>query len=77
MDDEDIDYDYPSTDLRPCPFCGGRAVFGQVFDKDHPDFGGHFIVCMAPGCEASTCLRYAHGDDPRPLLAQAWNRRAR
>lgn len=73
---DDRDYDYPSTDLRPCPFCGGEATFGVIEEDTHPDFGGHFIQCTEARCEASSALRFAHGDDPKPLLAEQWNRRA-
>jgi len=62
--------------LKPCPFCGGDdPVFGYVDDPDSPDHGGHFIQCPHQLCGASTGLRYACGDDPRPLLAETWNRR--
>lgn len=75
MEDDDPDYDYPSADLRPCPFCGSPADFGVIEGEDHPDVGGHFVACTK--CDASVGLRYAHGDDPKPLLAEAWNRRAK
>ena len=64
--------------LMPCPFCGSEAVFGQIdddCDPPHPDQGGHFIQCTNGRCGASTNLRYAAGDDPKPLLAEQWNRR--
>lgn len=60
--------------LMACPCCGSRAVFGQVTDPDDTaNFGGHFVTCT--GCVLTTDLRFASGDDPRPLLAEAWNRR--
>lgn len=62
--------------LDSCKLCGGRAEFGEVTDKDHPDFGGHFIACTNAMCQCCVGLRYASGDDPRPLLAEQWNRRA-
>lgn len=61
------------SDLKPCPFCNGKAEFGEVTDRDSPDFGGHFISCE---CLACVGLIYANGDDPKPLLAEKWNRRA-
>lgn len=63
-------------EILPCPFCGGAAMFGEVEDESSPDFGGHFIHCTELRCSASTNLRFASGDDPRPLLAEQWNRRA-
>src|SRR3546814_6423566 len=64
--------------LLTCPFCGGDAVHGHIDDDympPHPDQGGHFIQCANEACGASTNLRFACGDDPKPLLAEQWNRR--
>lgn len=60
--------------LLPCPFCGGGAMFHVVDDEGSQDHGGHFIACR--GCNASTGLRFACGDDPKPMLVEEWNRRA-
>lgn len=64
-----------SDRLKPCPFCGGEAVTGCIDTEtqDHPDEGGHFISCNK--CGASTGLRFACGEDPLPLLMEAWNKR--
>lgn len=62
-------------ELLPCPFCGGEGVFGNIEDENSPDNGGHFIQCTEGICAASTKLVFACGDDPKPLLAEAWNRR--
>jgi Restriction alleviation protein Lar len=59
--------------LLPCPFCGYEAVEGEIEDGD--DAGGHFIQCSNGMCGASTNLRFACGDDPKPLLREQWNRR--
>ena len=59
--------------LLPCPFCGNKANIVMANEK-HDHSGGYFIAC--PVCDASTGLRYAMGDDPRPLLVEQWNRRA-
>lgn len=67
------------SELLPCPFCGGFAEHGQIADDcmpPHPDQGGQFIQCTNNACGASTNLRFACGDDPKPLLAEQWNRRA-
>lgn len=69
--------DTMSDNLLPCPFCGAAAVYGEVGDSASLDFGGHYIGCSNNRCGASTNLRFAGGDDPRPLLAEQWNQRTR
>lgn len=59
--------------MLPCPFCGNSKNIAMVNEK-HDHSGGYFIAC--PECMASTGLRYAMGEDPRPLLVEQWNRRA-
>jgi len=62
----------PTPDLLPCPFCGSAKVTAK---NEHTDLsGGYYIECAA--CLACTGLRYACGEDPRPRLAELWNRRA-
>lgn len=61
--------------LDACKLCGWTAEFGEVTDEGHPDFGGHYIACTNAMCQCCVGLRYAGGDDPRPLLAEQWNRR--
>lgn len=61
------------SELLPCPFCGNSTNIAMANEK-HDHSGGYFIAC--PECDASTGLRYACGDDPRPLLIEQWNRRA-
>lgn len=65
-----------SDRLKPCPFCGGAAEMDCVRSEsgEDPNEGGYFIACLA--CDASTGMRFACGDDPKPLLIEQWNRRA-
>lgn len=56
------------TDINPCPFCGGKAVF------DHDDSGLNWISCTA--CGASSNARVSAMDDCKPLLLEQWNKRA-
>lgn len=63
--------------LLPCPFCGGEALFGEIHEDGSPEDGGHFIQCVDALCAASSALIFNCGDDPHPLLALRWNRRAR
>lgn len=57
--------------LKPCPCCGGEAGFVELED------GGIVAACQGAGCVASGVARYPCGDEPRPLVAEAWNQRAR
>ena len=65
-----------TSDLSPCPFCGGVAQerliverYGDIADR------GFCIECRQ--CLASTRLHYCVGkDDPRPIVRMAWNNRA-
>ena len=59
--------------LLPCPFCGNDKNT-EIANERHDHSGGYFIDC--PECHASTGLRFALGDDPRPLIIEQWNRRA-
>ncbi|HFH3392782.1 TPA: Lar family restriction alleviation protein [Pseudomonas aeruginosa] len=59
-----------AEELKPCPCCGGEAVFVELDD------GGMVAVCASRGCVASGVARYACGDEPRPLIAETWNTRA-
>lgn len=69
--------DTPESALLPCPCCGGPAEIGQLpFEEESPDAGGYFVRCMNEGCLIGMGLRFACGDDPRPELIAAWNRRA-
>ena len=63
--------------LKPCPFCGGRALFGIVgVDSGHADdqnFGGRYIACES--CECSTRLIFPIMDDVDAQLRELWNAR--
>ncbi len=60
--------------LLPCPFCGGDAEFGAI-GGECDDAGGQFVQCTDARCEASSALIFPCGDEPKPLLAERWNRR--
>ncbi len=61
--------------LLPCPCCDGVARFDRVpDDEDDQNSGGEYVECGS--CGLTTSLRFACGDEVRPLLAEAWNRRA-
>jgi len=58
--------------LAPCPCCGSAAEFGVATGDDE---GGHFVYCTNKLCGLTTPLMFACMDDPKPLLAERWNRR--
>lgn len=53
--------------LKPCPFCGGRAIRFTL--QDEINFGGDVIGCE--DCDA--CSRVVFGE--KDGLIEAWNRR--
>jgi Lar family restriction alleviation protein len=61
-----------ADDLRPCPFCGGDARFYEV--EEASNRGGYVVGCKE--CECSTRVWFPVKDDVRPILRDAWNRRA-
>lgn len=66
------------VELKPCPFCGGSAAFGEVTDEEmYPsEFGGQFIYCTNKSCACTTALIFPLMDDAEDLLIERWNRRA-
>lgn len=63
--------------VKPCPCCGGPAGIQQIDPREESEnAGGYFIACGNTLCGITTSLRFACGDDPKPLLAEAWNKRA-
>lgn len=58
------------TELKPCPFCGGKAKFSLYY-------GSLKVVCI--GCGARTKPRGERGTDKESvfrIVGEAWNRRA-
>lgn len=57
-----------SIKLKPCPFCGSRAEFGQVPAITHA--ARFFVTCPSCGVETPRTARR------KDLAAAVWNRRA-
>lgn len=56
--------------LKPCPFCGGRAVMiGAPFTHDR------FLVACKNRGDACKCEPCTNWFDTREEAAEAWNRR--
>lgn len=77
-----------SEELKPCPFCGGNAMFLTIINKSsHSTVGVMFkIKCMKCGTElpkSYECEMYIDqdggirtGKDERMKAIADWNRRA-
>lgn len=57
-----------TSNLLPCPFCGGKAT--RITLQDEENFGGDVIICQ--NCDA--CSRVVFGE--KEGLVETWNRRA-
>ncbi len=77
-----------SKELKPCPFCGGKAVFATVANKSsHSAAGVIFKIkctkCMTEFPKSYECEMYMNQDgniqtrkDERLKAVADWNRRA-
>jgi len=65
--------DDPKTTLRRCAHCGSGAEFRTITRECDDDFGAMFVECIV--CGITTPLIFPCGDDPKPKLAEKWNRR--
>lgn len=54
------------TELKPCPFCGGKAKILKM------TFGGVSYQVICGSCSANLDQRFAYEDE----AIEAWNRRA-
>ena len=66
---EDTFYDEP--ELKPCPFCGGKAELSEA-DEEGED--AYSVMCTR--CLATSPVRFSIKEDAEPLLIDAWNSRA-
>lgn len=61
-----------TPDLKPCPFCGGKAITSEEAGIN-PRIPG----CGWVGCQCCRVfMEYTHGDKGKKLAIDAWNRRA-
>jgi Lar family restriction alleviation protein len=56
-------------ELKPCPFCGGKAFFNKLYDAY--DDEEYCIACT--DCDCVFTVTYKNPD--KSDLAEAWNRR--
>ena len=59
-------------DLKPCPFCGGKAMTSEAAGIDARVTGWGWV-----GCQYCRVFKeYSHGERGKALAIEAWNRRA-
>lgn len=74
------------NELKPCPFCGGKAMISRRTLDDRTRYDHWFIVVRCASCYASAAPQTADvidTEDGQPILdpdaelraVQAWNRR--
>lgn len=61
--------------LKPCPFCGGKASFGNRTYSNDPGKIYYFVHCMNWLCHAHVD-GIENGYDSQEAAARAWNCRA-
>lgn len=67
--------------LKPCPFCGGEAIFSTEHDGDAYLCGAgryYFIFVRCAKCKTKSAVIHCHDDDicgMRVSVEQKWNTR--
>lgn len=60
-----------SSELKPCPFCGGKAEITMHVD----DYGTYYVVCcMTDKCRGSEDYSWSETHNVEEAI-KAWNRR--
>ena len=60
----------PEIELKPCPFCGGEAAFGECVRLKPVTYFVNCTECLASTNQLAPC----HGL-PKEEAAKDWNRR--
>lgn len=58
------------TTLKPCPFCGGKPYFYQIYSN-----GVDSKKVWKVMCENKDCIAILNEYDTQEQAAEAWNRR--
>ena len=56
-----------AEELKPCPFCGGKARVHEVETRTS-SIGGYFVMC-------TKCLTSSDNYSSSEIAAEYWNRR--
>jgi Lar family restriction alleviation protein len=69
-----------NKELKPCPFCGGQAIYYHQSSK-YTDYDGDYVYCHKCGCRTKLFVCFngtgkTHNDTMKEA-ADAWNRRRR
>jgi Lar family restriction alleviation protein len=60
-----------ATELKPCPFCGGKAMIRETTYGNNYD--AYFVWCCNKNCDIRPSTKYLR---LRKDVIEAWNRRA-
>ena len=67
------------NELKPCPFCGGKASVSQGCSLFNEPLGRgqyEFVSCNNCGGRTTRFFHYDYGTKSRAMAIFAWNRRA-
>jgi len=70
---ENLDDDYESSGIFPCPCCGSDVDLVYIDDPESPHQGGKYIECQNRSCRLTSVI--AFGEDADLLLITRWNKR--
>lgn len=62
-----------NTELKPCPFCGGEAVYTDNYNGDGT---GHCVYCTECGSGAAILTGATPPEELKARVCAYWNRRA-
>jgi Lar family restriction alleviation protein len=67
-----------SVKLKPCPFCGGEAMFLTPVREPRTAFDRISVECKHCGAHPYTLLVYSFEsiEEKQASIAEEWNRRA-
>ena len=58
--------------LKPCPFCGGKAIYTDNYNNDGT---GHCVYCENCGCGTGILTGASPIRTLKEMVYGAWNRR--